>query len=107
MVENIAISVTGCCVIPAGRSVIVHMVKGAAINRRSGLGVVCCIKIEANEQLIRSFFLIVNFVAGGVTKKLVKCKGRVTFLNTLRRGRARIFYSAVDGDFSGPPPPKK
>ena len=43
------ISIIGCCVIQAGRSMIVHMVKGAAINRRSGLGVVCCIKIEGNE----------------------------------------------------------
>ena len=33
-----------------------YMVKGAATNRRSGLGVVCCIKIEGNEQLIYSFF---------------------------------------------------
>ena len=42
---------------------------------------------------------------GGVSqKKLVKCKGRVTFMNTLRTGRARIFYITVDGDFSGPPP---
>ena len=41
---------------------------------------------------------------GGVTKKLVKCKGSITFLNTLRMGRARIFYITVDGDSSGPPP---
>ena len=43
------ISIIGCCVIQAGRSMIVHMVKGASINRRSGLGVVCCIKTEGNE----------------------------------------------------------
>ena len=50
------ISIIGCCVIQACRSMIVHMVKGAAINLSSGLGVVCCIKIEDNEQLIYSFF---------------------------------------------------
>ena len=39
---------------------------------------------------------------GAVTKMLVKWKRRVTFLSTLRRGRARIFYIAVDGGSSGP-----
>ena len=62
------ISIIGCCVIQAGKSVIVHMVKGAAINRSSGLGVVCCIKVEGNGQLIYSF-LIVNLVAGGGSPK--------------------------------------
>ena len=62
------ISIIGCCVIQAGRSVIVRMVKGAAINRRSGLGVVCSIKIESNYQLIYSF-LIVNLLAGGGSPK--------------------------------------
>ena len=41
---------------------------------------------------------------GGVTKKIVKYKGRVTFLNTLRTGSARTFYITVAGNSSGPPP---
>ena len=84
----------------------VHMVKaeGATINRRSGLVVVHCIKIDGNEQLTITLFNK-EFGGRGVTKNFVKFKGRVTFLNILRRGRARIFCIAVDGDSSGPPPP--
>ena len=58
-------SIIGCCVIQAGRGVIVHMVKGAAINRRSGLVVVCCTKIGGNEQLIYTIFYNREFSGGG------------------------------------------
>ena len=64
---------------------IVHMVKGAAINCRSGLGVVCCIKIEGNEQLIYSF-LIVNLVAGWGHQKARKVQGEGHFFEHFKKG---------------------
>ena len=83
------ISIIGCCVIQAGKSVIVHMVKGAAINRSSGLGVVCCIKVEGNGQLIYSF-LIVNLVAGGGGghQKTRKVQGEGHFYEHPRKGES-------------------
>ena len=82
------ISIIGCCVIQACRSMIVHMVKGAAINLSSGLGVVCCIKIEDNEQLIYSFFNSEFGCWGGGHQKTRKVQGEGHFFEHPRKGES-------------------